>query len=217
MDVNRKDFAEVNGQYAAPEETFVDCDILIIKGEDPQDLSTGDSARTEQLVTKQDIEKGTLVARVSHHGHTIPTRFWNTIEVGPVNGGTGAGVDKVDGTRHANIGFKFVKANHSFSPNMRIFMDYENETIEWYSLSFIPSGSALSWNYCTSEWEMDERFQDWESGKQTQGFKHLSEADKMDLLKNGHCCPHVYAKWSSNQHAEQTDVSDTVSTTSSSN
>eukprot|EP00929_Paragymnodinium_shiwhaense_P079198 TRINITY_DN411_c0_g1_i2.p1 TRINITY_DN411_c0_g1~~TRINITY_DN411_c0_g1_i2.p1 ORF type:complete len:215 (-),score=38.21 TRINITY_DN411_c0_g1_i2:502-1146(-) len=189
----KEGYGMINGEAACPEETFVNCDIKVIDDNSPvrstvggDKTSTGDSARTEQLIMNESVEAGVLLCRVTYKGHTIATRYWNTIEVGPVGDGS-----KI----HANLGHKFLKANHSFSPNSIILMDYERQCMEWWSITRIEAGTAISWDYTTTEWEMDECFTDWESGKACQGFKHLSREDQLKQLVSGHTSPHVYSHY----------------------
>lgn len=169
------------------EEMFVDCDIKSI---DASSVSTGDSARTEQLLMNEDIGSGVHIARVRYGNgdYTTTTRQWNTIEVGPVADGTPS-------KEHAIIGFKLLKSNHSYCPNTRIFLNYVEKHIDFYSISPIAKNESISWDYTTSEYEMDECFSDWESGKPCQGFKFLPEEDQKRMVVAGEVTPHVYSQY----------------------
>lgn len=171
----------------AREEMRLECDIKTITSG-----STGESARVEQLITNVDIpDAGTIVGRVYYNNtkYVRPERLWNTIEVGPISDGTKS-------VLHANIGYKLLKANHSYSPNCRLVFNYEHQYIDSVTEQHgVLAGTPLSWNYTTSEWEMDEQFTDWQIGKPCQGFRLLPKEEQQRTIVAGEACPHIYSQY----------------------
>ncbi len=73
--------------------------------------------------------------------------------------------------------------NHSCDPNC--YIDFE--ALTFVAARPIAAGAQLSFNYLTSEWEMDEPFQCWcerpgdHCVNEIRGFRHLSRAQQLAL------------------------------------
>ena len=91
---------------------------------------------------------------------------------------------------------------HSFTPNCRInVVEMSSHPIDFVALRPIAEGEAISFDYSTTEWAMVAPFVDHETGRECQGFKYLSEAEKLRNLRAGLVAPHVMRLWLEEAHA----------------
>ena len=71
--------------------------------------------------------------------------------------------------------------NHSSHPNAKI--DIADENVNLVAVEAVAKGSEVTFNYNTTEWDMDAPFDDWsEPGSKVQGFKNLSPQAKLAVL-----------------------------------
>lgn len=141
-------------------------------------LEKGDdvTARVEWVALREEQKPGTTLLRVRRTASSIvDSPKWNTLQVGA--------------SSHARFGAKALKINHSSDPSTRMLIgDIEIDVV---STRIIPAGEALSFNYNTTEWEMDEPFVDWDTGLNVQGFSNASAEEQQRLLKENLVAPHI--------------------------
>ncbi|EPY35149.1 hypothetical protein AGDE_07563 [Angomonas deanei] len=74
---------------------------------------------------------------------------------------------------------------HSCQPNTRIVVDPVNGSLDCFATEPIPEGKLISFNYLTTEWDMNEPFPCACGApncfKKIEGFAHLSKEDKLRL------------------------------------
>mmetsp|Transcript_2305 Transcript_2305/g.4809 ORF Transcript_2305/g.4809 Transcript_2305/m.4809 type:complete len:171 (-) Transcript_2305:131-643(-) len=70
-----------------------------------------------------------------------------------------------------------------------------SEQLEFRALRDIQSGEDLTFDYNTTEWDMNSPFTDAESGEEVKGFKHLPEKRKQELLEADRIAPHILRLW----------------------
>ena len=87
---------------------------------------------------------------------------------------------------------------HSFAPNLavRVSPQVQAKPIQFVALRTIPKGEELSFDYTTTEWELENGgFADATSGVPVRGFKYLDEAQKRRLLDAGLLPAHILRLW----------------------
>lgn len=85
---------------------------------------------------------------------------------------------------------------HSFSPNCKIRIDeLSSHPIDIVSLRHIDEGETLSFNYCTTEWDMAAPFEDSETRMIVRGFRYLSEQERIACLDANLLPPHIMRLW----------------------
>jgi len=178
---------DINSQNdsVSSETIFIDCVIRSFEIETASfPISENTTERFEQLTLNENITgKNVPIIRIDYSNAIQSCRKWSTIEV--------------DKDRHANVGHRLLKSNHSFRPNCRISIDYDSMYIDLVSIGPIDAGSSLSWNYCMSEWIMDEQFCDWQTGRECRGFASLSKKEQDRMIIEEEVCPHIYERYCS--------------------
>lgn len=140
-------------------------------------VPNADGDKVEQVVLEQPVAAGSVLFTVLKTAHSIvPKPAWNTLQVGE--------------GEHANFGQKAVKLNHSSLPNTRIQIGPDR--VEVVAAKEVAAGDALSFDYNSNEWEMDEPFTDWKTGESVQGFRHAKPERQQHLL-GGYASPHILA------------------------
>jgi hypothetical protein len=131
--------------------------------------------RNERVVLDTSCAEGTLLA-VMDKAALQRAPDWSTLQVGEFD--------------HAVFRGKALKLNHSSTPNIRIDLE-GSAAIEFHSTRFIEAGEALTFNYNTTEWQMDEPFADWVTGETVQGFSMATLDEQRRLLQQKLAAPHI--------------------------
>ena len=86
---------------------------------------------------------------------------------------------------------------HSFSPNTAVVVaPLELEPIKFVALRPICKGEELSFDYTTTEWELEDGgFVDAATQRRVAGFKHLDDDEKRRLLEAGLLPAHIMQLW----------------------
>ena len=102
----------------------------------------------------------------------------------------------IDIDRHVEIQGDMRYTAHSFEPNcaMRSF-DPDPNPVDLVAVRDIRKGEQLSFNYCTTEWDMGASFVDAETGLLVKGFHYLPEEEKSRLLGLGLLPEHILRLW----------------------
>lgn len=134
-----------------------------------------------KAVAFRDVDRGVVIFR--EKGEIIPSPSMHSIQVG------------VD--RHCQIDGEGRFAAHSFSPNCAVVISpLETTPIKFVALRSIQKGEELSFNYTTTEWELENGgFVDATTAQPVRGFKHLPEEQKQQLLAAGLLPAHIMQLW----------------------
>jgi len=135
-----------------------------------------DGGQNEWLVLEESCVDDQAIVTVwrdqeSTHSHPL----WNTLQV--------------SAKEHLNFGRKVVKINHSSKPNIR--MEVLSDKVLVRAIGAIKAGTYLTFNYNTTEWDMDNSFTDWLTGETVQGFSHLTSEEKDKLLATNLVAAHI--------------------------
>jgi len=131
-------------------------------------------------VALRDIKEGEVVFRES--GEVISDASMHSIQIGR--------------DRHLNIRGETRFLSHSNEPNCKVSI-FEGSThpIDIVAIKDLPKGTALTFDYATTEWDMDSPFDDCESGQRCAGFKHLSTEERKKRLQAGLLPSHIMELW----------------------
>ena len=153
-------------------------------------ISTASNAagdRTEQVVLEEGVPAGELVLRVHlHSGCLVDEPAWDVLQVGA--------------STWARFGGRALKLNHAGGAlaNTRLDVHLDDgllRRVDVVSSRPIEAGTALSFNYNTTEWSMAEPFHCWETDADVQGFAHEPAEEQRRLLDGGLVAPHIRALW----------------------
>lgn len=138
-----------------------------------------EGAHTEQLVLDSRCIAGDRIL-ILKKTSLVPTPGWDTLQVGE--------------REHARFSGKALKLNHSSSPNTRIEIKQgAHDDIDLVATRKIAVGEPLTFDYRTTEWLMNEPFEDWATKEQVQGFSGAPPAEQRRLLSEGLVAPHIRA------------------------
>lgn len=86
---------------------------------------------------------------------------------------------------------------HSFTPNCGVFISpFSERPIEFVALRSIEEGEQFSFDYTTTEWELQGGgFIDHKSGRPVRGFKHLDDGERRKHLDAGLLPAHIMQLW----------------------
>ncbi|KAI9914459.1 hypothetical protein PsorP6_008118 [Peronosclerospora sorghi] len=134
------------------------------------ELATGINEHWRSVVAGQKFEKTDLIASVFGTLYSKPTRF--TVQISP------------DKHMAFTGGLEFL--NHSCNPNTRIDVSEHEAKVSFVAIKSIQHGEPLSFDYSTSEWDMDEKFECHCGAPTCQGHvggaKYLSEDEVLARL-----------------------------------
>jgi hypothetical protein len=103
---------------------------------------------------------------------------------------------QISETTHVNTRGEGRFLGHSFNPTCKIRIDeLSSHPIDMVALRDIDENEALTFNYTTTEWDMASPFTDNETGRAVQGFKHLSDAQKLAALQANLVPAHILRLW----------------------
>ncbi|KAK3276561.1 hypothetical protein CYMTET_15373 [Cymbomonas tetramitiformis] len=139
-------------------------------------ITNTSGTRLEQVVLEESAQAGTILVSVKKTPDSIVSSpSWDTLQVGT--------------HEHARFGAKALRLNHSNTPNTIINID--SSKVDIVAAADIPAGEMLTFNYNTTEWAMDEPFDDWITGQKVQGFLHLSKTEQKRLLTSNLVAQHI--------------------------
>eukprot|EP00040_Diaphanoeca_grandis_P043993 m.269677 g.269677 ORF g.269677 m.269677 type:complete len:205 (-) comp85761_c0_seq1:196-810(-) len=140
----------------------------------PAQLQDGD--HTEQVVVDNSCDVAAVLVSVHlTESSTTSSPKWNTLQIGE--------------HLHALFGHKALKLNHATEPNTQIVI--HEDRVELIATRSLTAKEALSFNYNTTEWLMDEPFTDWVTGLRVQGFSKASRSEQTMLLQSDLLAPHI--------------------------
>jgi hypothetical protein len=129
----------------------------------------------------QQVARGQTVFREGGIVYSQPSM--HSIQIGP--------------SHHCQIDGEGRFTAHSFTPNCAVIISACAERpIEFVALRTIEVGEQFSFDYTTTEWELQNNgFVDHASGRPVRGFKHLNSEDKRRLLDSGLLPAHIMQLW----------------------
>lgn len=141
----------------------------------------GDSAVSGvKNVARSNIKAGTVIFQ--EHGPIHDQPHMHSIQVG---------VDQ-----HCEIQGEGRFTSHSFNPNMMVrIVEMTSHPVDFVALRDIAEGEDLTFDYTTTEWEMNAGFTDAETGMTCHGFRHLAFERKIRLLEQGLLAKHILDLW----------------------
>jgi len=133
-----------------------------------------------KAVAIRDIKAGEVIFRET--GDVQETRTMHTIQIS---------LDK-----HFNMAGEARFTAHSPNPNCKVVIfEASTHPIDFVAIKDIPLGTALSFDYCTTEWDMTCPFDDFETGSLCSGFKHLSAEERKKRFQQGLVPAHILKLW----------------------
>lgn len=139
-------------------------------------------------VALRDISHGEVVFREAGDAVSSPTM--HSIQIG-IN-------------KHLSIQGEARFLSHSNNPNCKVAIyDGSTHPIDIVALKEIPKGTALTFDYASTEWNMAAAFEDCESGQRCAGFKHLGAEERKRRFEAGILPAHIMELWLSEVVAAQ--------------
>jgi hypothetical protein len=134
-----------------------------------------------KAVAIQQVARGQTVFREGGVVYSQPSM--HSIQIGP--------------SQHCQIDGEGRFTAHSFSPNCAVIVSpCAERPIEFVALRTIEVGEQFSFDYTTTEWELQNGgFVDHTTGRPVRGFKHLESEDQRRLLNAGVLPAHIMQLW----------------------
>ncbi|KDO33765.1 hypothetical protein SPRG_01646 [Saprolegnia parasitica CBS 223.65] len=123
-------------------------------------------------IAAKDLKVGDRIGSTVGTVYSTPTRF--TIQMA---------LDK-----HVEIFGGMQYANHHCNPNASFLMSESDPTVTLVAIKPIAKGDHITFDYDTTEWDMDEKFScncgDAACRHEIRGAKHIGDAETLRLLPN---------------------------------
>jgi hypothetical protein len=131
-------------------------------------------------VARSNIKAGTVIFQEGGPIHNQPCM--HSIQVGV--------------TQHCAIQGEGRFTSHSFNPNMMVrIVEMTSHPVDFIAVRDIAEGESLTFDYTTTEWEMNSGFNDAETGMTCRGFRHLPFERRIRLLEQGLLAKHILDLW----------------------
>ncbi|KAH9120439.1 hypothetical protein LEN26_011100 [Aphanomyces euteiches] len=148
--------------------------MKVIRGSGPKTQGPFDVKRVtpeySTAIAARDIAKDEIIGTTRGTIYSAPTRF--TIQMSD--------------TKHVEIFGGMEYANHSCNPNASFIMSETDPVVTLVAIKSIAKGQDITFDYNTTEWDMDEKFQcrcgDASCRGHVHGAKHLNDAQVLELL-----------------------------------